>query len=332
MTGVEKKFKVKWGLLGAGDIVKKRVAPAFAELNNSELIAVNRARNELAEQFAKHFGIPKWYDKWNDLINDDEIEAVYIATPVNLHCEQAVAAAKAGKHVLCEKPMALTVDECDMMMKAAEDNNVKLGIAYYRHLYPMVNRIKEIISGGEIGEVIISFVKAFEFFNPSPGEPRYWFVEKEKAGGGPMFDFGCHRIEFLLNLFGKVKEVKSILGNVSFDRQVEDTASAILEFENSSQSILSVTHSTFESKDSVSVYGTKGSLEIPVLNGSRIIIKNLSGEKEEIINRADNVHLPLINNFSVAVLNGVNPVVTADMGREVNVVLEKIYNNNQSSI
>ena len=134
---------LKWGLIGCGDISKKRVAPALRDLENCELSAVNRNNFELAESFAKEFGAKKWYKDWHHLINDREIEAVYISTPIYLHAEQTIYAANAGTHVLCEKSMALNQKDCDLMIEACVKNNVKLGISYYRHFYPVIKRIKQ---------------------------------------------------------------------------------------------------------------------------------------------------------------------------------------------
>ena len=112
--------RVGWGLVGCGDISRKRVAPALRDLDNCELVAVSRADAARAESFAKEFGAKRWHADWRELLKDPEVEAVYIATPVHLHAEPAAAAAEAGKHVLCEKPMALTVADCERMNAAAE--------------------------------------------------------------------------------------------------------------------------------------------------------------------------------------------------------------------
>src|SRR5438309_8352639 len=217
--------KLGWGLIGCGDIAQKRVAPAIRDSAPSELIAVNRAQSELAAAFGKQFGARRWYLDWKKLLRDEEIDAVYIATPVHLHAEQAIAAAEAGKHVLCEKPMAMSVRECDQMIAACRSNKVKLGVAYYRHFYPVVERIKAIIKSGEIGTPVLAQINAFEQFNPAADNPRAWLLRKDIAGGGPMFDFGCHRIEVLTNIFGPIAEAKGMTASVVFDREVEDTAS-----------------------------------------------------------------------------------------------------------
>src|SRR5215468_2493764 len=143
--------KLRWGLIGCGDIAAKRVAPALRDLPNCELVSVARNRSDLAQPFAERFGARKWFADWHALAQDEEIDAVYIATPVHLHASQTIAAAEAGKHVLCEKPMALNVEECEGMIAACRKHHVKLGVAYYRHFYPVVARIKDIIRSGEIG-------------------------------------------------------------------------------------------------------------------------------------------------------------------------------------
>src|SRR5687767_6713108 len=140
---------LRWGLIGCGDIARRNVAPALRDLANCELLAVSRANYEKAESFAREFGARRWYERWQDLIGDEEIDAVYVATPVHLHALQTIAAAEAGKHVLCEKPMAMNAGECDRMIAASQAHQVKLGLAYYRHFYPAISRIKELLAAGE---------------------------------------------------------------------------------------------------------------------------------------------------------------------------------------
>ena len=316
---------LKWGLIGAGDIARKRIAPALRALPNCDFVAVSRQRAALAESFAEEFGARKWFANWRDLIHDEEIEAVYIATPVYLHKEQTIAAAQAGKHVLCEKPMAMNVHECQEMIEVCRVNNVKLGVAYYRRFYPAIVRIKQIIASGEIGKVVFANINAFEFFDPSPEHPRRWLIEKEKSGGGPMMDFGCHRLEVLVNLFGAVGRIESIVANVRFDREVEDTATAIFQFENGICANLTVTHAAIEARDTLDIFGAAGSIRAAVLNRGEIIIKSVNGERAENHLPDENVHQPLIENFAEVVLNDGKPHVSGEVGRAVAVIEQTIY-------
>ena len=318
-------MNLKWGLIGAGDIARKRIAPALRDLPDCELTAVSRRRAELAEEFAAEFGVRKWFPDWRDLIADKEIEAVYIATPVYLHCEQTIAAAKAGKHVLCEKPLAMNTRECSEMIEVCRVNNVKLGVAYYRHFYPVIERIKQIIESGEIGKVVVAQMNAFEFFDPLTDNPRRWLLEKSKSGGGPMMDFGCHRLEVLTNLFGQVERIESLVANVLFEREVEDTATAIMQFDNKICANLTVTHAAIEARDTLDIFGSKGSIYVAVLNKGELKIKTGNGERIENHPPHQNVHQPLIAEFTEAVLNDRDPLLNGEIGKIVAQIVENIY-------
>lgn len=317
--------KIRWGLIGCGDISRKRVAPALRDLPNVDFVAVSRARAELAQEFATEFGARKWYADWRELLADDEIDAVYIATPVHLHAEQTIAAANAGKHVLCEKPMGLNVEECDRMIAACAENNVKLSIAYYRHFYPVIARVKEIIASGEIGKITLAQINAFEWNDMKPDDPRYWFFTREKSGGGPMMDFGCHRIEVLTNIFGAIVDVKAFTDNLVFDREVEDTSAAFFKFENGVRATLTVTHAAFEGQDTLDIFGSQGSLHISKLNQGDLRIVTSAGERLESHPPHTNLQLPSIADFTEAILENRTPHVTGEIGLEVAQIESKIY-------
>jgi predicted dehydrogenase len=317
--------RLRWGLIGAGDIAKRRIAPGLRDLPNCELVSVSRSRSKLAESFAKEFGVRKWFADWRDLIADDEIDAVYIATPVFLHAGQTIAAANAGKHVLCEKPMAQNVKDCDEMIAACHANNVKLGIAYYRRFYPAVIRAKQIICAGQIGKVSIAQINAFEYFDPAADDPRHWLLEKEKSGGGPMIDFGCHRLELLVNLFGPVRRIESIVSSDAFKREVEDTAAAVFQFANGTCATVTISHASLEPQDTVDIFGTKGCVRIPVLNSGDMIIKIETTETRESHPPVSNSHLPLIEDFVNAVLDDREPTVNGKIGRVISAMIEEIY-------
>ena len=317
--------KLRWGLIGCGDIAGKRVAPALRDLPECEFVAVARDRSELAQSFADRFGARKWFGDWRELMLANDIDAVYIATPVHLHAEQTIAAAEAGKHILCEKPMALNVKECERMIAACRNHQVKLGVAYYRRFYPAVARIKGIIRSGEIGRPAITQINAFERFNPNPGHARHWLVEKGKSGGGPMFDFGCHRIEILLNIFGPIARTIGSTASVLFDRQVEDTAVAVFEFESRMRGVLTVTHAAVESQDTIDIFGSDGSIHIPVLNQGMMRIKTAAGERTETHAPHSNLHQPLIDDFTQAVLANREPQVDGAVGYDVAKIEADIY-------
>jgi predicted dehydrogenase len=315
---------IKFGLIGCGDIARKRVAPALRDSTICELVAVSRARSHLAESFATEFGARGWYADWRELLQDDDISAVYVATPVHLHAEQTIAAIEAGKHVLCEKPMALTVDECNRMIATRDHHNVKLGVAYYRHFYPVVKRIRQIIDDGEIGTPVIAQMNAFEWFDPAEDHPRSWLLKKQLSGGGPMFDFGCHRIEVLLDVFGSVEEVKAKATNKFFHREVEDVGTVVMSFGRGTIATLSVAHSAQQPQDTFDIFGSEGSIHVPVLNEGKLRVITNAGIREESHPAASNLHAPLIDDFARAIREDREPIVNGEIGLAVARIEEEI--------
>lgn len=312
---------VCWGLVGAGDIAEKRVAPALRDLPDCRLAGVCRKQSDRVKEFAERFGAEASYLHFEDLLNDDAIDAVYMATPVHLHAPMTIAAARAGKHVLCEKPMALNVAQCDEMIAAAAENHIKLGFAYYRHFYPMVVRIRELLNQGVVGQPILAQANAFEFFNPAPGQRRAWLLEKRQSGGGPMFDFGCHRIEVFHHLFGELQETTGLLDTLAFAREVEDTATAVFRCATGTIAVLSVTHAAVCPRDTLDIFGTEGSLHVPRLNGHRLEVLSGGRSWTEEHPTHPNVHQPMIERFSRSIIEDTPPEVGADIARAVNVAL-----------
>lgn len=317
--------RINWGIVGAGDIVRKRIAPAMLESELCRLAAVSRSRSDLAAAFAAEFGIEHAHASVQALVDNPEVEAVYIASPVFLHAEHTIAAARAGKHVLVEKPMAMDARECDRMIAEAKSAGVKLGVAYYRRFYPVVQRIKELLSSGEIGKPVFAQINTFERFNPDADHPRHWFVEKAKSGGGPMMDFGCHRLEVLTNLFGRALDLRSLVAKVVYDRDVEDTASVLLRFESGTCASLTVTHAASESTDTLAIYGTSGSIHVDSLNSGRVRIMGGIGARSEAHPPSSNFHLPLIEDFAQAILDDRDPTVDGATGREIAELEDRIY-------
>jgi predicted dehydrogenase len=314
-----------WGVIGCGDIARKRVLPALTSLPNCRVTAVTREQADKAQTCAEEFAIPKAYNTLQELLQDDEIEAVYIATPHYLHAEQTIQAAEAGKHILCEKPMAMNSEECDAMIKACEEHGVKLGIAYYRHYYPVIHRIKDVLQQGLLGKPIVVQINAFEQFNPAPDEPRSWLSDPSRSGGGPMNNIGCHRIEICIDLFGAVKNVFSRTANILYDLDVEDTATTILEFSNGPICTITVTSAASEPQDSLHIFLSEGSIHVPVLNKGTIIEQSPTDKLTEKYPPPSNVHRPVIEDFTRAVLEDREPLVTGEIGKAVTQVLDSIY-------
>ncbi|HXI32122.1 MAG TPA: Gfo/Idh/MocA family oxidoreductase [Vicinamibacterales bacterium] len=315
----------RWGLIGAGDIARRRVAPAMHDSPTSTLVAVSRARPERAAAFAAEFGAARWHADWRDLVADPGIDGVYVATTVDVHARQTIAAAEAGKHVLCEKPMAMTAADCDRMIAACRANGVTLAVAYYRRFYPVVERVKAIVGAGEIGAPVFAQMNALEWFDPGADHPRRWLLDPARAGGGPMMDFGCHRLEVLVNLFGAVRSAAGLTATVAFEREVEDTAAVLLRFDTGPCACVAVTHAVRDRQDTLDVFGTRGSIRCGNLNAGDLRIVVDDAERVESHPPAANVHLPLIEDFVGAVRENRPPAVSGEVGRQVAAIEDQIY-------
>jgi predicted dehydrogenase len=221
--------------------------------------------------------------------------------------------------------MAIDVAGCDRMIAACSANGVSLGVAYYRHFYPMVIRLREILASREIGDPVVVQMDAFERFNPQPHEERHWFVRRAESGGGPMFDFGCHRIEILLSLFGPPRETTGVTANVAFDREVEDTAIATMRFASGPCATVTVTHAAIEPRDTVRIFGTAGSIHIAALNRAEMVVAAGGRERREDCPPPANLHQPLVADFVEALRSGRPPAVDGAVGREVAVIEAAVY-------
>ncbi len=316
---------IRWGIIGCGDVARRRVANAVITNPNSELVAVCRRDEAKLRQFCDEFEITRSYTDADQLICDPELDAVYVATPVNLHLPQTIAAARAGKHVLVEKPMAMTVGECDEMIDVCRRQNVKLGVAYYRRYYPVVEHIKQLIESGEIGDVLSVSVATAAAFAMTPEDDGYWRVIPEQGGGGALMDIGSHRINLLLYLFGNIADVRCFAGTVAADYESEDSASLVMQFHNGIHGSLQCFFGCPVDPDEFTVIGTKGRLRSAPLNGGSLTIELSAQTRNELHPPNENFNVPLIADFVEAIENDREPLVSGEDGRDVNVVMARAY-------
>jgi predicted dehydrogenase len=189
----------------------------------------------------------------------------------------------------------------------------------------VVRRLRALLASGEIGRPVLAQVQAFERFDPPAGHARAWLLDKARSGGGPMADFGCHRVQILLDLLGPLAEAHGFPTRVAFEREVEDTCVAHLRFRRGAEAVLSVTHAALESRDTFELFGTDGSAHVAPLNLGVLKIVTAAGVREEAHPPHANLHQPLIEDFVAAVREGREPAVTGEMGLEVARAIAAIY-------
>ena len=226
--------EINWGIIGCGNVTELKSGPAFNKVEHSNLVAVMRRNAILAEDYAKRHKVPKFYTETADLINDSDVNAVYVATPPDTHALYAIQVMKVGKPVYVEKPMARTYAECQEMIRVSEETGMPLYVAYYRRSLPAFLKVKELIETGAIGKPLTVNVRLHLAFGERDRFPekQTWHVKPEISGAGHFYDLASHQFDFLDFVFGKITEVHGIVTNVAGYYEAEDTASAVFSFES----------------------------------------------------------------------------------------------------
>jgi len=291
--------ELKWGFIGCGDVCEHKSGPAFSEVPGSTVVAV-MSRTELkARSYAERHGIPRWYTDAQKLIDDPEVNAVYVATPPSSHATFAIMAMKAGKPVYVEKPLASTYDDCARINYVSAETGQPCFVAYYRRYLPYFQRVKSIIGQNIIGEAVNVQVR----FAVSPRDLDYahpenlpWRLKPEVSGGGYFYDLAPHQLDLLQDYFGIILEARGICDNRGKLYSAEDTVSAVFRFENGlpgSGSWSFVAHESART-DRILVVGTRGSILFSVFNYAPIELHTSAGTELIDVPNPPYVQFPLI--------------------------------------
>ena len=261
--------QINWGFIGCGEVTEKKSGPAFNEVMGSHVVAVF-SRSELkARSYAERHNIRKWYTDAQELVDDPDVNAVYIATPPSAHATFAIMAMRAGKPCYIEKPLAASYEDCVRINRISEQTNVPCFVAYYRRYLPYFQKVKEIIDNGTIGNI---------------------------SGGGYFYDLAPHQLDLLQNFFGVIVKAHGYTANRAGLYDVEDTVNAVFRFENGltgSGAWCFVAHESAR-EDHIEVYGTKGRLSFSVYTYMPIHLCTSEGEKDIEVANPPYVQLPII--------------------------------------
>jgi predicted dehydrogenase len=249
--------KVRWGILGVAKIATVKVIPAMQRGACSDIVAIASRDPEKARRAATDLGIPKAYGSYEELLADPEIEAIYNPLPNHLHVPWSIWAAEAGKHVLCEKPVSLSVAECRTLIDARDRTGMKIGEAFMVRTHPQWLRARELVRSGEIGE-LRAVMTAFSYNNRDPKNIR----NVEEWGGGALMDIGCYPIHLSRFLFGE--EPTRALGLIDRDPEmrIDRLTSAVLEFP-SGQAVFTCS-TQMVPYQRVQILGTRGRIEVEI--------------------------------------------------------------------
>jgi predicted dehydrogenase len=334
------KQRIGWGIIGSGGIARRRTIPeGFAPASNAELVAVYDVDATVNECVARDAGA-RAAGSIGELLAMD-LDAVYIATPVWLHCPQALQCFAAGKHVFCEKPLGITVAEAERMTAAAAEAGCRLGCAFMMRFHAQHQAALRMIQDGRIGKPVYARAQLSCWYPPLQAA---WRQDSEKGGGGSLIDMGGHCIDLLEMFFGKVKKVSCFVGNSVQDYEPEDSAVAMLAFENGAFATVDAFFCVPDrSSDNVlELYGSLGSILAKGTigqAGTGTMVARLEGQAGgyearqgrvstggiEITPDPVNPYLAEIEAFSQALLDGCEPPVGAQAGLRSQRVLAACY-------
>lgn len=255
---------IRWGIIGVGDVTEVKSGPAFQQVENSDLVAVMRRNADKAQDYARRHSVPKWYDDGAALIADPDVDAVYVATPPSAHKEYAVAAARAGKPVYVEKPMALNYGECAEMLQACDEADVPLWVAYYRRALPRFLRVRQLLASGAIGaprfiSVRLMQTPRLQFYSPTS---LPWRVQPEIAGGGLFVDLASHTLDILDFWFGPISQVEGHASNQAGLYPAEDTVTASFVHESGVHGAGAWCFTACDNDDIIEIVGTDARLAL----------------------------------------------------------------------
>ena len=291
--------EIKWGFIGCGEVTEKKSGPAYNEVPGSQVVAVMSRSEKKARSYAERHHIRKWYTDAQELIDDPDVNAVYIATPPSSHATFAIMAMKAGKPVYVEKPLAASYNDCIRINRISEQTGVPWFVAYYRRYLPYFQKVKEIIQSGGIGDVInvqVRFSVPPRDLDYHSGKEMPWRLQPDISGGGYFYDLAPHQIDILQDLFGVITRAHGYPANRAHLYEAEDTISACFFFESGipgSGSWCFVGHECAK-EDCIEIIGDKGSLSFSVFNYEPIRLINSEGKKDIVVPNPPYVQLPII--------------------------------------
>jgi predicted dehydrogenase len=301
---------IRWGILGCGDVCERKSGPAFQKATGSALVAVMRRNRALAEDFARRHGVPRFYDDASALVNDPEVDAVYVASPPGMHLEHALLSCRAGKPAYVEKPMARSHAECQAMLRAFEEAKLPLFVAYYRRGLERFRVVRDIVGSGQIGTVagVAYRYGAPEHRGIDPARLP-WRVVAEHSGGGIFVDMGSHVLDLLDFFLGPLVQVSGTAANLASPYDVEDTVA--MSFSTTSGAVPGTAHFSFASDakaDRIEIVGTDGHVAVPTFAEAPVEVAR--GGKLERLEIPHPVHIqqPLVQ----AVVDGLQGKGTVD--------------------
>jgi predicted dehydrogenase len=284
---------VRWGIIGCGDVTEVKSGPAFQKADASELVAVMRRDAAKARNYAERHGVPRWYDRADDLIADSAVDAVYIATPPSSHRDLALRVAAVRKPCLVEKPMALNHAECMQMIDAFAQAGTRLWVAYYRRALPRFLKVRDCVRDGAIGQLTSIHV---ELTAPllTGADAVMWRVDPAVAGAGLLFDLGSHVFDLVDFLAGRITRISAMAANTGGTYAAEDVTTATFECSTGALGTAVFNFNACSKTDGMTFCGSHGQIETPIFSDTDVIVRSADRLLAYEVRNPPHVHQPLI--------------------------------------
>ena len=311
----------RWGIIGCGDVTEVKSGPGFQKADGSALVAVMRRDLAKAQDYARRHGVPRAYDRADALIDDPEVDAVYIATPPSSHCELTLAVAAAGKPCLVEKPMAMNHRECLRMIEACAARGVPLWVAYYRRALPRFLLVRDLLAAGAIGQVTSVHVAVTK---PLAGAERAnWRFDPAIAGAGLLFDLGSHCVDLLDFFLGPITGVAGFPVNTAGAYRAEDVTAAAFSFGRPVVGTGIWNFNAGSSADTMTFTGSDGVLETPIFSDTDVIVSRGTERQVHAVRYPPHVHQPLIQTIVDELAGRGRCPSTGESGARASLVLDR---------
>lgn len=318
---------IRWGIIGCGEVTEKKSGPGLQKAEGSSLVAVMRRNSEKAADYAKRHNVPRWYDDAQKLIDDPEVDAIYIATHPNSHMEYTLKAAAAGKPVYCEKPLAISSEQSKRMTSFCKEKGVPLFSAYYRRALPKYLKIKTLLESEIIGEIRYVHVATYQSIAEiDKQDGGSWRVKPALSGGGRFLDVGSHSLDLVDWYCGPIKEAQGFAENQSKTYAAEDIVSGSWKHENNILGGGIFCFNTYKNEDKTTIYGSKGELSYSVASiEGPIYVKTEAGEEIISVDKEpEHVAQPLIQTVVNELLGNGICLSTGESGSRTDWVMEKL--------
>ena len=272
---------IRWGIIGCGNVAEYKSGPPLYQTPGSELIAVMRRDATKAADFAQRHGARRWYTDAAELIADADVNAIYIASPHYQHAAHVKLAAEAGKIVLCEKPVGIGIAEAQACVEMCRAHNVSLSVPYYRRYWPIVRKMRELLSDGAIGRVVAARVQLADYFAGDPDRP--WLTSRASSGGGALANAGSHWVDLIRYLLGDIVSVSAHCSAHVSGFETEDTIAVQLEMVEHALVSLSITLQSPINTNELDISGTKGRLRATSLADGQLIFDRVGKEPQVMV-------------------------------------------------